>query len=71
MTANIVIHTVKDGKDVRVEQNVEVPPYAPADAGRFVVIFCFSRTEFKFQQRNGFRCQSTPLHFGQELDTFP
>ncbi|PJC99983.1 hypothetical protein GQ37_006710 [Janthinobacterium sp. BJB1] len=39
MRAAVVMHTVKDGKDVRVEQSVAVPPYARADAGRFVVHF--------------------------------
>ncbi|MDN2714301.1 DUF3304 domain-containing protein [Janthinobacterium sp. SUN120] len=39
MTANIVMHTIKNGKDIRVEQTVPVPKYAPADAGRFVVHF--------------------------------
>ncbi|WP_035818600.1 DUF3304 domain-containing protein [Janthinobacterium sp. RA13] len=39
MTAAVAMHTVKNGEDVRVEQTVAVPPYAPADAGRFVVHF--------------------------------
>ena len=39
MKATIVMSTVKNGKDIRVEKTVFVPQYARADAGRFVVHF--------------------------------
>ena len=39
MTANIVMHTIKKGKDIRVEQTVPVPQYAAGDAGLFIVHF--------------------------------
>lgn len=39
MTATIVMHTIKNGKDIRVEQTVPVPKYTADDAGMFIVHF--------------------------------
>lgn len=39
MKATIVMDTVKNGKDIRVEKTVQVPQYARADASKFVVHF--------------------------------
>ncbi|MCC7683506.1 DUF3304 domain-containing protein [Janthinobacterium sp. FW305-128] len=39
MKATIVMDTVKNGKDIRVEKTVPVPQYARADARKFVVHF--------------------------------
>lgn len=39
MKAAIVMHTVKNGKPVRVEKTVAIPHYNSSDADRFVVHF--------------------------------
>lgn len=39
MKVTVIMDTIKDGKDIRVEKVVPVPPYVASDAGRFVVHF--------------------------------
>ncbi|MDN2672026.1 DUF3304 domain-containing protein [Janthinobacterium sp. SUN026] len=70
MTANIVMHTIKNGKDIRVEQTVPVPKYAPADAGRFVVHFLHDGSYKVFVTKYSLGHRKYPLS-GKEAELEP
>lgn len=42
MKATVIMDSIKDGKDISVEQTVLVPQYSQEDVGRFVVNFLHS-----------------------------
>ncbi|ATD61118.1 hypothetical protein CNX70_13795 [Janthinobacterium svalbardensis] len=39
MTANIIMSSIENGKEIHVEKNVPVPKYTASDAGMFIVHF--------------------------------
>ena len=70
MLAAIVMDTVKDGKDIRVEQTVAIPPYASADAGRFVVHFLHDGSYKVFVTKYSLGHRKYPLS-GKEAELKP
>ncbi|MDN2676437.1 DUF3304 domain-containing protein [Janthinobacterium sp. SUN033] len=70
MQATVVMYTVKNGKDIRVEQTVPVPKYAAGDAGRFVVHFLHDGSYKVFVTKYSLGHRKYPLS-GKEAELEP
>lgn len=66
----VIMDVIKDGKDVRVEKVVPVPPYVAFDAGRFVIQFLHDGRYKVFVTKYSFRYHKYPLS-GKEAELQP
>jgi hypothetical protein len=70
MEVTVIMDTIKDGKDVRVEKVVPVPPYVASDADRFVVHFLHDGRYKVFVTKYSLGHQKYPLS-GKEAELQP
>lgn len=70
MKATVVMHTVKNGKTIRVEKTVLVPHYSRADASRFVVHFLHDGSYKVFVTKYSLGHRKYPLS-GKEAERQP
>ena len=70
MEVTVIMDTIKDGKDVRVEKVVPVPLYVASDAGRFVVHFLHDGRYKVFVTKYSLGHQKYPLS-GKEAELQP
>jgi len=70
MKANIIMETIKNGKDIRVQKTVLIPHYNSADVSRFVVHFLHDGSYKVFVTRYLLGHRKYPLS-GKEAELEP